>query len=48
LPADVMITTQMRMFARRNVQQRDCDKQLIRDMYERSIEARDTTDYEIH
>lgn len=48
LPADVMITTQMRMFARRNVKQRDCDKQLIRDMYERSIEARDTTDYEIH
>lgn len=33
LPAEVMINTQARMFARRNVQQRECDKQLIRDMY---------------
>lgn len=34
LPADVMINTQARMFARRNVDQRECDKQLIRDMYD--------------
>ncbi len=33
LPADVMVNTQERMFSRRKVQQRDCDKQLIRDMY---------------
>ena len=32
-PADVMITAQARMFARRNVEQRPCDAQLIRDMY---------------
>ena len=34
LPPDVMIATQQRMFARRNVQQRACDAQLIHDMYE--------------
>jgi glucose-1-phosphate thymidylyltransferase len=34
LPADVMINTQKRMFARRKVIQRECDKQLIRDMYQ--------------
>jgi glucose-1-phosphate thymidylyltransferase len=34
LPADVMIATQERMFRRRNVEQRLCDAQLIRDMYE--------------
>ena len=33
LPPDVMIATQRRMFARRKVTQRDCDQQLIRDMY---------------
>ncbi|MBL9125512.1 MAG: hypothetical protein JNG90_17875, partial [Planctomycetaceae bacterium] len=33
-PADVMIATQGRMFARRNVAQRPCDMQLLRDMYE--------------
>lgn len=33
-PVDVMIATQERMFARRNVTQRDADKQLLRDMYE--------------
>ncbi|NQU20537.1 MAG: glucose-1-phosphate thymidylyltransferase [Candidatus Nealsonbacteria bacterium] len=33
-PVDVMIATQARMFARRNVPQRDCDVQLLRDMYE--------------
>jgi UDP-N-acetylglucosamine diphosphorylase/glucosamine-1-phosphate N-acetyltransferase len=34
LPAEVMIATQQRMFARRNVIQRPCDAQLIHDMYE--------------
>jgi len=33
-PVDVMIATQARMFARRNVAQRPCDIQLLRDMYE--------------
>lgn len=33
-PVDVMISTQKRMFERRNVQQRSCDQQLLRDMYE--------------
>jgi glucose-1-phosphate thymidylyltransferase len=32
-PPEVMITAQARMFARRNVKQRPCDVQLIRDMY---------------
>lgn len=34
LPTDVMINTQKRMFARRKVEQRECDKELIRDMYQ--------------
>ncbi|QDV64348.1 putative sugar nucleotidyl transferase [Crateriforma conspicua] len=42
LPADVMISTQQRMFARRKVQQRDCDKQLIIDMYERTENERES------
>jgi len=33
LPVDVMISTQARMFARRNVKQRECDQELIRQMY---------------
>lgn len=33
LPPDVMIASQQRMFARRKVEQRDCDQQLIRDMH---------------
>jgi glucose-1-phosphate thymidylyltransferase len=33
LPPDVIVTTQKRMFARRNVLQRPCDIQLIHDMY---------------
>ncbi len=33
LPPEVMIATQRRMFARRNVEQRPCDIQLIRDMF---------------
>ncbi|MDX1946974.1 MAG: putative sugar nucleotidyl transferase [Pirellulaceae bacterium] len=34
LPAEVMIATQQRMFARRNVQQRPCDIALIHAMYD--------------
>jgi glucose-1-phosphate thymidylyltransferase len=33
-PPEVMIATQARMFKRRNIDQRPCDVQLIRDMYE--------------
>ena len=33
-PVDIMIQTQARVFSRRNVQQHQCDIQLIRDMYE--------------
>jgi len=33
LPPEVIVTTQQRMFGRRKVEQRDCDAQLIRDMY---------------
>lgn len=47
LPADVMINTQQRMFARRNFQQRECDKQLIRDMYDLSADERASVDQEI-
>ena len=38
LPPDVVVSTQARMFARRNVPQRPCDIQLIHDMY-RSTES---------
>lgn len=34
LPADVMVATQARMFARRGVEQRQCDVQLLRDMFD--------------
>jgi UDP-N-acetylglucosamine diphosphorylase/glucosamine-1-phosphate N-acetyltransferase len=47
LPADVMINTQKRMFARRKVEQRECDRQLIRDMYELSREERESADQDI-
>lgn len=47
LPADVMINTQRRMFERRNVEQRECDKQLIRDMYELSVNERASVDQDI-
>jgi UDP-N-acetylglucosamine diphosphorylase/glucosamine-1-phosphate N-acetyltransferase len=33
IPADVAITTQRRMFARRSVEQRPCDEQLLRDVF---------------
>lgn len=44
LPADVMIKSQQRMFARRKVEQRECDKQLIRDMYIQTESERETVD----
>jgi glucose-1-phosphate thymidylyltransferase len=44
LPADVMVNTQARMFARRKVQQRDCDIQLILDMYEQTSSEREAVD----
>ncbi|MDB4476628.1 putative sugar nucleotidyl transferase [bacterium] len=47
LPADVMINTQKRMFARRKVAQRECDRQLIRDMYDLSCEERESADQDI-
>ncbi|RPI77022.1 MAG: glucose-1-phosphate thymidylyltransferase, partial [Planctomycetaceae bacterium] len=40
LPPDVMISTQSRMFARRQVAQRECDRQLIWDMFELTEEER--------
>lgn len=40
LPPEVMISTQARMFARRKVQQRECDQQLIFDMFELTEEER--------
>jgi UDP-N-acetylglucosamine diphosphorylase/glucosamine-1-phosphate N-acetyltransferase len=33
-PVEVAISTQARMFARRGIQQRPCDEQLLRDMFE--------------
>ncbi len=33
MPVDVQITTQGRMFARRDVPQRECDRQLLRDLF---------------
>ncbi len=39
-PPDVMISTQARMFARRQVEQRPCDIQLLRDMYELTRDER--------
>ncbi|HBJ36995.1 MAG TPA: glucose-1-phosphate thymidylyltransferase [Planctomycetaceae bacterium] len=40
LPPEVMISTQARMFARRKVQQRECDQQLIFDMFDLTEEER--------
>ncbi len=34
LPPEVMVATQERMFARRKVQQRDCDIELLHAMYQ--------------
>lgn len=44
LPADIMINSQRRMFARRKVEQRECDRQLIADMYQRTRHERDAAD----
>ena len=44
LPADVMINSQRRMFARRKVEQRECDQQLILDMYQRTSDEREASD----
>ncbi len=41
LPADVMINTQKRMFARRKVEQRECDQQLIKDMFDLTVDDRE-------
>ncbi len=41
LPPDVMTATQQRMFARRKVQQRPCDMQLIHDMFRLTQPERD-------
>lgn len=40
VPADVMVTTQQRMFGRRKVEQRPADIQLIHDMLELTLEDR--------
>ncbi len=47
LPAEVMINTQQRMFARRKVEQRECDRQLIRDMYDLSVDERESVDQDL-
>lgn len=39
-PVEVMVATQARMFARRNVEQRACDIQLLHDMYELTRDER--------
>ncbi len=41
LPAEVMINTQKRMFARRKVDQRACDQQLIKDMFDLTVDDRE-------
>ncbi|MDP6443443.1 MAG: putative sugar nucleotidyl transferase [Pirellulaceae bacterium] len=43
LPPEVMIATQKRMFLRRDVAQRDCDKQLIHDMFDLTHVEREWT-----
>ena len=40
LPPEVIVTTQKRMFERRNVEQRPCDIQLIHDIYRMTQEER--------
>ena len=42
LPVDVMISTQARMFARRKVEQRECDRQLIFDMFDLTEDERNS------
>ncbi|QDV71070.1 Bifunctional protein GlmU [Rosistilla carotiformis] len=45
IPADVMVATQARMFARRKVQQRQCDIDLIRAMYDQTSDQREEVDH---
>ena len=40
LPPEVIVTTQKRMFERRNVEQRPCDIQLIHDIYQMTKDDR--------
>jgi UDP-N-acetylglucosamine diphosphorylase / glucose-1-phosphate thymidylyltransferase / UDP-N-acetylgalactosamine diphosphorylase / glucosamine-1-phosphate N-acetyltransferase / galactosamine-1-phosphate N-acetyltransferase len=40
LPAEVMISIQQRMFVRRQTPQRECDIQLIRDLYAQALRQR--------
>lgn len=40
LPPEVVVTTQKRMFARRNVEQRPCDIQLLHDIYQMTSDDR--------
>ncbi|MEZ6092372.1 MAG: putative sugar nucleotidyl transferase [Pirellulaceae bacterium] len=44
IPPDVMVATQARMFARRKVQQRQCDIDLIRTMYDLTAREREEPD----
>jgi glucose-1-phosphate thymidylyltransferase len=44
LPGDVMVNTQQRMFSRRKVEQRECDVQLIHNMYRLSAPERERDD----
>ncbi|MCC9658917.1 putative sugar nucleotidyl transferase [Rhodopirellula halodulae] len=44
LPPDVMINTQARMFARRKVEQRQCDMDLIHAMYHRTESEREASE----
>ncbi|MEM6364175.1 MAG: putative sugar nucleotidyl transferase [Planctomycetota bacterium] len=44
LPPDVMVNTQARMFSRRNVTQRQCDIDLIHDMYRMTESERQSGD----
>lgn len=41
IPPEVMINTQARMFSRRKVEQRDCDTQLMRDMFRLTASERE-------
>ncbi|WDQ15333.1 GlmU family protein [Rhodopirellula sp. P2] len=44
LPPEVMINTQARMFARRKVEQRQCDMDLIQAMYDRTETERESSE----
>lgn len=44
LPPEIMVNSQRRMFERRRVEQRECDRQLIVDMYEQTRAERAASD----